>query len=145
MDDELVNMLQTFDLSPLEQNGITLGSADLGARHEVCSMSSLGKVFGDKFANSNGLHNTMKISWNYPLGLKVVELGVNVFQFFFCHENDLNRVLARRPWLFDNQFLILQRWEEGLDDNVKHFSKTHCWVQIWNLPVDWFTPTIGKK
>ncbi|KAL3518426.1 hypothetical protein ACH5RR_021015 [Cinchona calisaya] len=53
--------------------------------------------------------------------------------------------MAKRSWFFDNQFMILQHWEQGLEDSFPSFSTTLYYVQLWQLLVDWFTIATEKK
>lgn len=56
-------------------------------------------------------------SWGYPKNLLVSEIGTNIFQFGFEKSTDLERVLYRRPWSFDNQLLLLRKWKESIEED----------------------------
>ena len=50
----------------------------------------------------------------------MVEVEANLFQFKFQTEFDMERVLRGGPWTFDNQVLLLIRWQSGMTAcNVK--------------------------
>lgn len=71
------------------------------------------KIMGDKIANGLGIQSATQKMWG-PSNLKrVVELGPNLFQFFFVKEEERNRVYNNRPWQVDNQLLVLRRWRKG--------------------------------
>ena len=64
-------------------------------------MSLIGKVQGEKGANYTGIKNFVTSAWSYPKGLKVSELGFNIFQFYIPDEEDRVRILNRGPWILD--------------------------------------------
>ncbi|KAL3513712.1 hypothetical protein ACH5RR_026429 [Cinchona calisaya] len=46
---------------------------------------------------------------------------------------DLERVMNGRPWVLDNQLMVLERWKENLEQDKKAFSESLMWIQLWNL------------
>lgn len=45
----------------------------------------------------------------------MVALTQNVYQFGFKEVAEKESVMQGRPWLFDNQLLVFQPWEENLN------------------------------
>lgn len=77
--------------------------------------------------------------------MQIVEVGSNLFQFKFSGEFDLERVLKDGPWSFDNQVLMLRRWQPGMTAaNVKFHSVT-LWIQIWGAPFDMSSPKVASE
>lgn len=114
MADEIVTSFSKFRLATKEEKGVVLDLGDVAKCREECGRSLLGKIWGAKLANYSGLKNTLSLLWNLADDLKVVELGLNFFQFIFPSAEEKDRVLQKRPWLFDNQFLVLQQWRPDL-------------------------------
>lgn len=77
--------------------------------------------------------------------LQILEVGANLFQFKFQSKFDMNRVLMRGPWTFDNQLLMLQRWRKGM--NMGNIKWTHAslWVQIWGAPFNIASPQVARE
>ena len=46
--------------------------------------------------------------------MHITEVGLNLFQFKFQSEFDMSKVLRGGHWSFDNQLLLLQRWQKGM-------------------------------
>ena len=44
----------------------------------------------------------------------MVEVGANLFQFKFKTEFQMAQILKDGPWSFDNQMLLLKRWQRGM-------------------------------
>ena len=100
-----------------------------------CRKSIIGKVAGDKVANLAGMTSFTNNMRTFAKNLIVVEIGVNLFQFTFASLHDRDRVLGGRPWVYDNQPLVVLPWREGLEGESKAFNSTWIWIQIWNLPI----------
>ena len=58
-----------------------------------------------------------------------MEFGSNIFQFKFHTEFDMERVLKGGPWSFDNQALMLRRWQKGM-----MAKKCEIWVRFFMGP-----------
>ena len=71
-------------------------------------------------------------------------MGEGPFQFKFTMESQLVWVLNNGPWSFDNYYLLLRRWEKGM--NASSIEFTHCplWVQEWGLPFELFSEDVAK-
>lgn len=52
--------------------------------------------------------------WGLEEGVQILEVGANLFQFKFNIEFDMERILKGGPWSFDNQALMLRRWQKGM-------------------------------
>jgi len=46
--------------------------------------------------------------------LKIMDVGDGLFQFRFKLKSQLEWVLEKGSWSFDNHLLLVQRWEKGL-------------------------------
>ena len=58
------------------------------------------------------------------------------FQFKFKTEFQLAHVLKDDPWLFDNQMLLLKRWQRRMFTVNVILDRVSLWVQIWGAPFD---------
>lgn len=71
-------------------------------------------------------------------------MGLNLFQLKFKTEFEMTRVLKGGPWSFDNQVLMLLRWQVGITGGNVKFDLVSLWVQIWGAPFDLVSPTIAE-
>lgn len=71
-------------------------------------------------------------------------MGLNLFQLKFKTKFEMTRVLKGGPWSFDNQVLMLLRWQVGITGGNVKFDSVSLWVQIWGAPFDLVSPTIAK-
>lgn len=66
-----------------------------------------------------------------------VALSPTMFQFVFKYEHDLEEVLRKRVWTFNEWSIVIDRWvEKPPDDYLKY---PLVWVQIRNIPVNHYT------
>ncbi|XP_027182378.1 uncharacterized protein LOC113780799 [Coffea eugenioides] len=145
MTEELEEVLRKFVLTEAEVDGVELDGSDVVHGVAECKLSIIGKVIGEKFANISGIKSFANNMWPFARKLKVVEIGVNLFQFIFINSQDMERVMRGRPWIYDNLPLVVLPWEEGLERRDEAFNKTWIWIQLWNLPIHWITKEIGRK
>nr|POF24468.1 uncharacterized protein CFP56_10684 [Quercus suber] len=59
-------------------------------------------------------------------------------------EIQLQWVVNNGPWSFNNQLLLLRRWERGMTANSVNFTHLPIWVQVWGLPFDLFSEEVGN-
>lgn len=90
-----------------------------------------------------GLCNTMIAIWPTKEAFKIRELGKNLFQFVFSNMEDLRQAVNGRVWTFDQQYLILKEWREGMNLAVEIFNSIQIWIQIWNIPSRWISKEVG--
>lgn len=105
----------------------------------------MGKFLTCKPFNKKAAQYTLKRAWGLEEGVQIVEVGANLYQFKFRTEFDMERILRGGPWSFDNQALMLRRWQKGMTvENVK-FDAVSLWVQIWGAPFDMFSPKVAEE
>lgn len=56
-----------------------------------------------------------------------------------------NRALTQRPWLYDNQMIVLQPWRPGLRKDDPSFRKGLIWIRINRIPNNWLSKEVGWK
>ena len=76
--------------------------------------------------------------------LKIVDVGEGLFQFKFSIESQMKWVLDNGPWSFENQLLVLRRWEKGMTPRSVKFTTVPMWVQVWGLPFDLINEDVGR-
>ncbi|CAA0828299.1 Unknown protein, partial [Striga hermonthica] len=144
-DDELAKKLEEVSLSDREHNFIDIARGDIKIGDEECNRSLFGKIIGDRHASWAGIKQSMSNIWRIQQSMEVKELGPNFFQFIFLKREDLLRVAKGTNWIFDNQYLILAEWQEGLSINHPVFSELKIWVQVFNIPLNWLCTEVGMK
>ena len=57
----------------------------------------------------------------------------------------MNRVIKGGPWTFDNQLLMLQRWQKWMTGSNIKWTHASLWVQIWGAPFDMVSSKVALK
>ncbi|KAL8483591.1 hypothetical protein ACS0TY_026322 [Phlomoides rotata] len=65
--------------------------------------------------------------------------------FQFSHVIDLKRVLDNCPWSFGRFPLIVHQLSMGKIPHTVPLKKLMFWVQVFNLPVGYFSETVGER
>ncbi|CAA0816030.1 Unknown protein [Striga hermonthica] len=144
-EDDLVKKLDSVSLSNKEEGDTEIVGKDILVGEEDVGRSLFGKIIGDRKAMLLGVKRTMSAIWRIQQPMEVRELDSNFFQFVFQSKEDLPKVAARNTWLFENQYLILKEWREGMSSNHLCFDEVVLWVQVHNVPLNWICTDVGLK
>ena len=102
MADDVVNSMENMKLTVEEEEVITISDEGRLETIEDCTLSLLGKFLTCKSFNKRAAKNTMRQAWGLEDNLHITEVRLNLFQFKFTSEFDLNRILRGGSWSFDN-------------------------------------------
>ena len=141
----LENSLENMKLTTEEEEVIVISNEGRKEEIESCSLSLIGKFLTCKAFNKKATQNTLRRAWGLSDGLQIVEVGSNLFQFKFNFEFELEQVWKGGPWTFDNQVLMLRRWQSGMTAKNVQFEAVSLWVQIWGAPFDMVCPKVAEE
>lgn len=83
------------------------------------------------------LIETMPKVWRMQGRVRGIALSKDKFQFIFQREEDIETVLADRPWSYDHWTMLLEWW---IPTPPKDFlTSFDVWVRIRNIPVNHYT------
>ena len=137
----LGKMKLTFD----EEEVIPISDEGRLEALESCSLSLIGKFLTCKPFNKRAAKNTLRRAWGLENSLQIIEVGPNLFQFKFQSEIDMVQIIQDGSWSFDNQLLLLRRWQKGMTvENIK-LEHASLWIQIWGAPFDMVSPQVAKE
>lgn len=54
-------------------------------------------------------------------------------------------MLKGGPWTFDNQVLLMHKWQVGMITKNVQFDTISLWVQIWGAPFDMACPKVVEE
>lgn len=131
----MINSSEKMTLTTKDEDVIAV--SDEGRKEEIesCTQSLIGKFLACKPFNKKAAQNTLK-RWGLEESVQIIEVETNLFQFKFNTEYDLERVFRGGPWTFDNQTLMLRRWQRGMTAKNVRFEVVSLWIQIWGTPFD---------
>ena len=111
MVEDVIDSLENMKLTSEEEEIIDLPDDRRKEEIESCSLSLIGKFLTCKSFNKKAAQDTLRRAWGMDEGMHIVEVGSNLFQFKFKTEFELERVFKGGPWTFDNQVLLLRKWQ----------------------------------
>ena len=143
MDSSFIERLQKIQLTEEEGEVVKLNLAHREKTIEECSLTLLGRFLTNRPYNQRAAKSLLRSVWKLGNDLRIVDVGEGLFQFRFKLESQLTWVLENGPWSFDNNLLVLRRWERGMTANSVTFSTLPIWVQVWGLPFDLINEEAG--
>ena len=124
MDPDFIDRMQRINLTAEEGEIIQVCPWQRERLLEECSLSLFGKFLTTKPINQRAAKNLLRTTWKFGSDLKIIDVGEGLFQFKITMESQLVWVLNNGPWSFDNYYLLLRRWEKGMNASTIMF--THC-------------------
>lgn len=144
MAEEVISSLNKMRLTTAEED-IVISDEGRADDIESCILSLIGKFLTCKAYNKQAAKNTIRRAWGLEKDLQIVEVGENLFQFKFQTEFVMERVLSGGPWSFDNQLLMLRKWQRGMCAGNVSFEHASLWVQIWGAPFEMLSLKVAAE
>ncbi|KAK9984275.1 hypothetical protein SO802_033800 [Lithocarpus litseifolius] len=141
MDDDVADRMEKMKLTIEEEEIIPISYE--GRLDAIESL--MGKFLTCKPFNRMAAKNTIRRAWGLNDSLQISEMGSNLFQFKFQSEFDMDRIMRRGPWSFDNQLLLLKRWKKGMTVGNIQMDSASFWVQIWDAPFDMISSQVARE
>lgn len=132
-----------MNLSTEEDVKIQVDEETLHTELQKGKTSMIGKLHIDRKISKDVVRITMTKDWKPMKPLSVLEINSNVFIFSFEIEDDMQRVMNRRPWLFETSLLSLKPFDSCTPVTKMGFSTEVFWVQIHELPIGCMDERIG--
>jgi 14-3-3 protein epsilon len=111
---------------------------------ELLELCLVGTLLSNKFNRFHVMKEHLANLWKPGQGVSISAIEENKFLFQFFHLWDMERVFQGGPWLFDNHMLVLKKLKVGDDPLTTELDAAEMWVQIFNLPFGYMSPSIGE-
>lgn len=134
-----MNLNKVFETMSLEEEDVPINLPDLPQFSAVESnkLSIIGGILNPESQRMKDLILDMPRKWQVYGRVRGVALSPTMFQFTFKYEHDLEEVLRKRVWTFNEWSIVIDRWlEKPPDDYLKYLL---VWVQLRNIPVNHYT------
>jgi 14-3-3 protein epsilon len=105
----------------------------------------VGRFLCDKTIHFNSMKVRMAEIWKPVKGVTIKEATTGKFLFHFAHPLDMEAVLNGGPWTFDNNMLILERVQIGMQIENIALNHVNMWVQVHDLPMGFMKEKVGTK
>ncbi|KAM3395830.1 hypothetical protein P3S68_004836 [Capsicum galapagoense] len=97
MEEEITEPLRSFILTKDEKDEVDLDFSDIKTSLQDCEVRVLNKIIADKEISLQDVRNTIPRLWGYPVGLRILKIEKNLFQFVFTNKESMSKVLFGTP------------------------------------------------
>lgn len=115
MAEELWNEIQNLDLGREEPELLIPFEAYAGVLNRN-RISLIGRPLNPQNQNLRHVISTMPLIWGLSSRVHGRIIDDRFVQFLFQSASDMVTVIRRGPWLFNNWFMALQRWQDFPDE-----------------------------
>ncbi|XP_019447356.1 PREDICTED: uncharacterized protein LOC109350589 [Lupinus angustifolius] len=92
-----------------------------------------------KFAE---LKSTLTSMWSMIRKWSMISLGKGFYEFSFSSLEDMRTICSVGSWNLKPGILRLFLWSPDFNPNLQKQSHTQCWIKIYNLPQEYWSPRI---
>jgi hypothetical protein len=87
----------------------------------------------------------METFWSPVKGVKIEEIEPGLYSFQFNHHLDMQRILKKGPWYFDNHLLVLDVIPENGNLNQVTLQFVPFWIQVHDIPTGLMSEKVGTE
>ena len=113
--------------------GSQVGQGDSSSKMDGFCL--VGRFLTSRNVDFDAMRHLMASLWQPGHGMFVKELESNRFLFQIYHEFDIQRVMEKRPWTFNNSLLVFHRLKQGEDPKLVPLFHADMWVQLHDIQV----------
>lgn len=135
--------IQNLSLSD-EDDELILQSDELPAQSVDPRLCLVGRFLTNRPIRSYMMMEKIETFWNPVKGVKIQEIEPGLYTFQFNHHLDLQRILKKGPWYFDNHLLVLDFMPEKGKPEQAALNFVPFWIQVHNVPPGFMTEKVGK-
>ena len=135
MADDIVSRVSNLKITAEEDDVVEFNTdADAETDHDF-ELTVVGKVLTVRTFNFEAMKRTLNQIWAISKGalFRLIENGMFVVQF--ASLKDKNKVMAGRPWTFDQNLVMLQEIEDDVQPSDIVMNRCPFWVRLYNLPM----------
>lgn len=132
--EKVEGLMKNLKLSDAEMKRLKISS---GSRSNTAAVhpKAMGKVISEKPANAEGIANALGRIWCPLRGIHCKKVGENIFLFTFYQASGKVKALDEGPWMFGNDLLVLEDFDDNKDPEEYEFSSFPIWVRVFKLPL----------
>lgn len=93
------------------------------------------KFWTKRALNIDAIAKTFTPIWRSKNGFKIKKESSHMVLLKFDDKNEMEKVMAAKPWSFDKRLMVLQRYGKETDLGDMEFHKVTFWVQVHDLPI----------
>lgn len=135
-----------LSLNNEDEDGLILEDIPENVTKEGLDRCLVGCFVTNRKVNFMAMQDTLASIWRPVKGVFMEETNrTNMFLFKFFHDRDMQWVLDDGPWTFNQQVLLIKKF--NADEQLKDIklSELYMWVQVYDLPIGFKSEFILKS
>jgi len=108
MESEMEEMWKRFRLSGKEGGETLIKSKEVTCSQKRAQFNLLVKLQINKDYNKEAFKATLRQLWRCSRGVSINDVGNNLYLAIFERESNLVDIIAKSPWPFDKQLILLK-------------------------------------
>jgi hypothetical protein len=142
--EKVEGLLKNLKLSAAENKGLKIGWTD-GVKAGEVEVKALGKLLSEKPPYIEGIHKSLGRIWCPLKGIKIREMGDNLFMFTFLQPSGKRKALDEGPWMFDKELMVMQDFDPTKSLEDYEFNDVPIWIRIFKLPLGMMNGETGEQ
>ena len=136
---DMGNIDRAFESMSLEEEEVAFNLPGLPqfSAKEMNKLSIMGRTLYPEKQNIADPIRDMPRKWQVAGRVQGVAPSKTTFQFIFKYEHDMEEVLRKSVWTFNDWSIVIDRWKEKPDEDYLKYLLV--WVRIRNIPVNHYT------
>ena len=102
-----------------------------------------GRFLTEKSLNFVSMKNVLALVWRPVCGMCMKELQKNLYLFQFFHQRDVDRVLKKGSWSFEQNHFLCMRLKDGEQPTKIPLFMVDFWVQVHDLPCGFMSEKVA--
>jgi 14-3-3 protein epsilon len=136
--------IEGLSLQENEEEGFCFEFVEEGDEQADFQWCLIGRFLCDRPIHFKSMKIRMADLWRPVKGVTIKEAKPGIFLFHFAHPLDMEGVLNGGPWTFDNNMLIMERVQLGMQIEQMSLNHVDFWVQIHELPTGLMKEKVGR-
>ncbi|XP_031108637.1 uncharacterized protein LOC116013119 [Ipomoea triloba] len=105
----------------------------------------VGRFLTSKLIKLEYMRQVLASVWQPVKGVTVSEIQPNLFLFVFYHITDMQHVLTKGPWSFENNSLVCRQVHDGVLPIDVALDSLDMWVQLHDLPMGYTSDAVLEQ
>ncbi|KAK1686134.1 hypothetical protein QYE76_046982 [Lolium multiflorum] len=125
--EKVEGLMKNLKLSAAENKSLKIGWTD-GLKTGEVEVKALGKLLSEKPPYIEGIHKSLGRIWCPLKGIKIKEMGDNLFMFTFLQPSGKRKALDEGPWMFDKELMVMQDFDPTKSLEDYEFNDIPIWA-----------------
>ncbi|KAJ1427622.1 Zinc finger, CCHC-type [Sesbania bispinosa] len=136
-----VNRMENFHTDEESLEGATIQLESSGSESiELARKTLVGRILWDKPLNKGAVKQMLiKACGEDAEELRIMDMGVNVFIFYFSDKKKARSIMEKGPWNVMGHLVSLQYWIPEASVYEINYDLVTFWVQMHGIPLEFMT------